>query len=91
MYTLDRGDVSNLNSARLPVFARLDLRATFSPRGRQGRWLFYLDIINVLNRKNPGIVNTTLEHDPASNSPKAVDSYGGSIPFLPSFGVRFRF
>ena len=91
VYTVDRGDVSNLNSARLPLFARLDLRATFSPKGRNGRWLFYLDIINVLNRKNPGSIDTTLAYDPASDRPKTVDQYGGSIPRLPSFGVRFRF
>jgi hypothetical protein len=90
-YVIDRGELANLNSARLPAFARLDLRASFAPKGRTGRWLLYLDIINVLNRKNAGSVDTRLEYDPASDKPRAVDEYGGSIPFLPSFGVRFRF
>jgi hypothetical protein len=91
VYTLDRGSVSNLNSASLPVFARVDLRATFSPKGRQGRWLLYLDVINLLNRKNPGTIDTTLAYDPTSERPKIVEQFGGSLPRLPSFGVRFRF
>jgi hypothetical protein len=91
VYTPDRGTVSNLNSARLPVFARLDVRATFAPHGRTGRWLFYLDAINVLNRKNAGSIDTTLAYDPTSDRPRPVEDRGGSIPFLPSFGVRFRF
>jgi outer membrane receptor for ferrienterochelin and colicin len=91
LYVVDRGDVSNLNSARLPFFARLDFRASFTPRGRRGRWLLYLDVINVLNRKNPGTINTTLAYDPTSDRPRLVDLPGGSIPRLPSVGVRFRF
>ena len=91
VYTLDRGGVSNLNSAYLPVFARLDFRATFSPKGHAGRWLFYLDVINLLNRKNPGTIDTTLSYDPSSDRPKMMEQFGGSLPRLPSFGVRFHF
>jgi outer membrane receptor for ferrienterochelin and colicin len=91
VYSIDRGGVSNLNSARLPLFARLDLRATYSPKGRRGRWLLYLDVINVLNRKNAGNIESTLAYDPTSDRPKIVNQSGGSIPRLPSFGVRFRF
>jgi TonB-dependent Receptor Plug Domain len=90
-YVIDRGGLANLNSARLPTFARLDLRASFAPKGRSGRWLLYLDIINALSRKNAGTIDTTLEYDPSSDRPKIVNEYGGSIPLLPSFGVRFRF
>jgi hypothetical protein len=91
LYTVDRGGVSNLNSTRLPLFARLDLRATFRPRGKSGRWLFYLDVINALNRKNASAIDTTLAYDPTSEHPKLVDQPSGSIPRLPSFGIRFRF
>jgi TonB dependent receptor/TonB-dependent Receptor Plug Domain/Carboxypeptidase regulatory-like domain len=91
VYTLDRGGISNLNSAYLPVFARLDFRATFKPKGHAGRWLFYVDIINLLNRKNPGTIETTLSYDPSSDRPKMVEQFGGSLPRLPTFGVRFRF
>jgi outer membrane receptor for ferrienterochelin and colicin len=91
VYTPDRGGLSNLNSAYLPLFARLDLRASFCPKGRKGRWLFYLEVINLLNRKNPGSVEATLAYDPGSDRPRMVEQYGGSLPRLPSFGVRFRF
>jgi hypothetical protein len=91
VYTVDRGGVANLNSARLPVFARLDLRASYRPKGAAGRWLLYLDIINVTNRKNAGSVDTTLDYDPSSTVPKTVNQYGGALPILPSFGVRFHF
>lgn len=91
VYTLDYGGLANLNSSRLPAFARVDLRATFRPRGARGRWLFYLDVINLLNRKNAGVIETTLVYDPASDRPGVHEERQGSIPFLPSFGVRFRF
>ncbi len=91
VYTLDRGGVANLSSARLPAFARLDFRASFTPRGRRGRWLIYLDVLNVLNRRNAGNIETSLVYDPGADRPRPVDAYGGSIPRLPSVGVRFRF
>lgn len=91
VYTTDLGGVENLNSARLPAFARLDARATFHPRGRGGRWTFYLDIINVTNRKNAGVLDAQLEYDPQSERPRLIEKPSGGLPFLPSFGVRFAF
>jgi hypothetical protein len=32
VWETDMGDVTNLNAARLPTFARLDVRVTFRPR-----------------------------------------------------------
>ena len=91
VYAPNLGPVSNLNSTTLPVFARLDLRVTWKPRGVPGRWLFYLDFINATNRKNAGAINDSLEYDPTSDHPKLVEKKTGSIPFVPSFGVKFRF
>lgn len=91
IYTIDSGDVSNLNSARLPLFARLDLRGTFRPGGPSGRWELYLDVINALNRDNAGQIEAELEPDPASDRPVIVERRSQRIPLLPSFGVRFRF
>ena len=34
VYTVDYGDVGNLNAGRLPFYARVDLRATYQPGGR---------------------------------------------------------
>ena len=93
VYKTDLGSVANLNSARLPAFARLDLRVTWKPRGVDGRWHFYLDVINATNRKNAGQIASSLEYDPVSTTgePRLVEEKAAAIPFLPSFGVRFRF
>lgn len=85
------GDLSGLNSARLPTFARLDTRLTFTPARGNGRFKFYLDVINLLNRKNAGLMQTTLQYDPSSERPRIVVKPTGSIPFIPSFGIHVRF
>ena len=91
VYTPDCGGVFDLNSTRLPLFARLDLRLSFRPGGRNGRWLLYLDVINVLDRKNVASLDRELAYDPGSDRPMLVEREGGSLPRFPSFGVRFRF
>jgi outer membrane receptor protein involved in Fe transport len=93
VYETTTGGVSNLNTARLPAFFRLDLRLTWKPRGESGRWLFYLDVINATNRKNVGQVDPRLAYDPTSTleQPRLSFESAAAIPFLPSVGVRFRF
>ena len=65
---------SNLNSGRLPVFARVDLRATFRPRWQNSRWQLYVEVINLLNRRQrrhaghgaglrSGLGSTARDHD----------------------------
>jgi outer membrane receptor protein involved in Fe transport len=93
VYESTLGGVSNLASARLPAFVRLDLRVNWKPRGDAGRWLFYLDVINVTNRENAGQIDARLEFDPASalDQPRLVEQRAAAIPLLPTVGVRFRF
>jgi outer membrane receptor protein involved in Fe transport len=93
VYETDSGDVSNLNTAHLPAFFRLDLRVSWKPRGDAGRWLFYLDVINATNRENAGQVEPRLDYDAASplDQPRLLLERTAAIPFLPSVGVRFRF
>ena len=88
---MDLGGVDNLNSARLPAFARVDTRLTFRPGWMGGRWQLYLEVINVTNRRNAGALAPKLEYDPASDRPKLTYSREEGIPLLPSFGLRFRF
>ena len=91
VYETELGDVSNLNSSRLPDYARLDLRLNWLPGGSQGRWMIYVDVINVTNRQNAAQIEPRLEHNPDGDLPLIVEEPGGRIPLLPSFGVRFRF
>ncbi|MCC6991805.1 MAG: hypothetical protein IT181_22575, partial [Acidobacteria bacterium] len=90
-YTVDFGDARNLNGARLPIFARVDGRLTWRPRGSAGRWELYAEVINVLNRKNAGALDPQLEYDATSDRPKIVEVRDQAIPRLPTIGVRFRF
>jgi hypothetical protein len=91
VYEVNLGGVDNLYRARMPVFARVDLRATWRPRGAAGRWEFYAEVINLLNRKNAGSFEARLEYDPGADRPRIVEERDQSIPRLPTFGVRFRF
>lgn len=91
IYEPNLGGVDNLNSASRPSFARLDLRATFRPRGPSGRWLIYLDVINALNRRNTVLVVPEIVYNRAGDRPSVRNADGVSFPFLPSLGVRFRF
>jgi len=91
VYAVDFGSVANLNRGRLPVFARVDMRATWRPLGVAGRWEMYAEVINVMNRKNAGAFEPRLEFDPNSDRPRIVEKRDQSIPRLPTVGLRFRF
>ena len=91
VYGVNYGGVSNLNNARLPFFARADVRATWRPRGPRGRWEFYVEVINVTNRKNAGQLTAELAYNPASDRPSIVETRDASIPRLPTLGLRVRF
>jgi hypothetical protein len=91
VFTLDYGDVSNRNQARMPAFLRLDARLTFRPRGPQGRLDLYLDLINLTGRENAGRINAIISRQPGSDRPAIVEDRVLGLPFLPSLGVRWRF
>jgi len=90
-YEINLGGASNLYRARLPVFARSDLRVTWRPRGTTSRWELYAEVLNLLNRKNAGALEPKLEYDPSSDRPRIVEERDQSIPRLPTIGIRFRF
>ncbi len=90
VYVVNLGGVANLNTGRLPMFARVDVRATWRPRGPSGRWEFYVEVINALNRKNAGVLDPQLEYDPTSDHPQIVEKRDQSIPRLPTIGIRVK-
>ena len=91
IYTVDYGDIENLNSGRLPYYARVDLRATYQPGGATGRWSLYIEVINLLGRDNPVVLEPQLAHDPASTMPRLSEVASQGFPRLPTFGFRLRF
>jgi hypothetical protein len=90
-YEINLGGVDNLYRASLPVFARVDLRVTWRPRGATSRWELYAEVINLLNRQNAGALEPRLVFDATSNQPRIVEEADQGIPRLPTIGVRFRF
>ena len=91
VWAADYGDSSNFNTARLPVFARVDMRVTFRPRWSNDRWQIYVEVINLLNRDNASQISTELVYDPSSDRPQLTETRSGRLPLLPSFGLRYRF
>lgn len=91
VWSADFGDTSNFNTARLPFFARLDLRVTFRPRWASDRWQFYFEVINLLNRDNASELEVDLVYDPNSDRPQLREVRSGRLPLLPTFGLRYRF
>jgi hypothetical protein len=91
VWVVDLGGVDNLNTGRLPVFARLDLRATFRPRGETGRLEVYAEVINAWNRRNAGALVPELRYDRGADRPRLVEVRQGSVPRLVTAGARFRF
>jgi hypothetical protein len=85
------GGVSNLNNARMPTFSRSDFRVTWKPRGALGRWDFYLEVINVMNRENAIKIEPELVHDPKSDRPRIVEDTHDNLSRFPTIGVRWRF
>ena len=64
------GDVFNLNSRRLPHFARVDARFTYRPAWGGERWAFHLDLINILNGRNFTQLDSVLLLDPGADRPQ---------------------
>ncbi|HQX80465.1 MAG TPA: TonB-dependent receptor [Vicinamibacterales bacterium] len=91
VWTFDQGGVSNLNSARLPRFSRVDVRVTFRPAWKNRRWQFYLDVINLLNANNASGFDAQLSYDPAADRPQVTYERRNSLPLLPSLGIRYKF
>ena len=91
IYTVDYSGVENLNSGRLPHYARVDLRVTYQRGGATGRWSLYIEVLNLLGRDNPVELEPRLVHDPGSNMPRLFEVASQGFPRIPTFGFRLRF
>ncbi len=87
IYTVDYGGLDNLNAARLPHYARVDVRGTY----RRGRWSFYVEVLNLLGRDNAVVLEPRLRHNPDAALPQVFETASQGFPRIPTFGLRARF
>jgi hypothetical protein len=78
---------STYNAVRLPIYARLDLRANRTFSFTKRRLTLFVEVINVLNRKNLGQLGGSINATTLS----AVGYTTGLIPRIPSAGLLFEF
>ena len=84
------GSVAQLNTGRMPLFARTDLRLAYRPRGASGRWELYAEVLNVLKHNNALLMDVNIV-DRASFSSPLKDEPVGGFPRVPTIGLRVRF
>ena len=75
------------NESRLPLYARLDIRANRTFNWSRKRLTLFAEVINLLNRDN-------LRFDPPSINPvtrRATGLFETMLPILPSAGVLIEF
>ncbi len=103
--TINLGGPANVNQSRLPIYHRLDVRASFYANFWKAHWTFYLDVINVYNQKN--VFRYEYEfarskaRDPLTGRTETLyDQQGRPIikrkptyefPFLPTIGLSMAF
>jgi hypothetical protein len=86
LFNIDYGIDPNFYNARRPDYHRLDLRLSYYTNFWKLNWLFYLDVINVYNRKN--VVGYDYYIDDNLNL-KRRETY--QLPIFPTIGVSIRF
>jgi hypothetical protein len=74
------------NTVRLPLYARLDLRADRTFNYRTRRLTLFAEVVNVLNRGNVARANGVV-----TLSGSAFDFTNAMFPLLPSAGIRIDF
>jgi hypothetical protein len=79
------------NGARLGNYARIDLRATRSVELRSGRFSYYLEVTNLLNRENPCCVESYHLETNVNGFTWLNVEQTDWLPMLPSFGFQFEF
>ena len=72
------------------MVARLDLRLAYRPRGANGRWELYAEVLNALNHHNAFFMDVNMVDRNSLSSPLKEEPVGG-FPPLPTFGLRVRF
>ena len=66
------GGPENINSRRYPDYYRLDARLTYSTRFVNSGWQFYLDFVNLFNRKNVLFFRSIVKTEVDENLPPSL-------------------
>lgn len=86
IFNLDNGGDDNKYNERRPDYHRLDVRLTAYATFWKADWSFYLDIVNVYNRKNVLGYKYTLNSDLSIKQTTT-----GMVPILPTLGLSAKF
>jgi len=86
LFNLDFGPAENQFSDKRPAYHRLDFRATAYTHFWSTDWAFYLDVINIYNRKNVLGYDYYITDD-LQVKRKVV----GMFPILPTIGINAKF
>jgi hypothetical protein len=86
LFNLDNGGDANRYNERRPDYHRLDVRLTAYASFWKADWSFYLDVVNVYNRKNVLGYKYTLRSDLSIKQETT-----GMVPILPTLGVSAKF
>jgi hypothetical protein len=95
--TLPDGDTAEVitagprNRERLGPYARVDLRASREVPLRDGRFSYYLEVTNLLNRENPCCKEAYYFVDRGDGRLRLELEESFWLPMLPSFGIRYEF
>lgn len=87
LFAIDRGDVENNNSTRLPAYHRLDVRATMYADWWDLDWTIYLDVVNIYNHKN--VLSRSYSVDKETSNVIVREVY--MLPILPTLGFSVKF
>lgn len=77
------------NSARYPDYSRLDIRLTYTYKGRYRDLSAYIDFMNVLNHNNVYLYEWDFYGEGQENEGVGRRSVYYMMPFIPSFGLSF--
>ncbi|MEN3038664.1 MAG: TonB-dependent receptor [Candidatus Kryptonium sp.] len=82
---IDYGGLKNFLNSRKPPYHRLDVRITYNSRFWGADWSFYLDVMNIYNRKNVVAYDFSISNGEIKRRPVTM------LPILPTLGISVRF
>lgn len=85
------GEVGPRNGDRLGSYARVDMRVNRDVSMESGKLTLYLEITNLLNRRNDCCVEDYRVRPGRGGAPALEVEVGSWLPLLPSFGFQWEF